>query len=51
MLVLIRHAKSSRKYEGLDDFHRPLDKRGEMDIVLMAEHILKHAPPAGLFPD
>jgi phosphohistidine phosphatase len=34
-LLLIRHAKSSWKDTGLEDFQRPLNKRGERDAPLM----------------
>jgi len=35
-LVLVRHAKSSRKDETLDDIDRPLNKRGKRDAPIMA---------------
>jgi len=38
-LLLIRHAKSSWKHEELDDHERPLNKRGERDIITMARHL------------
>lgn len=38
-LLLIRHAKSSWKYPDLDDHERPLNKRGERDILTMARHL------------
>lgn len=38
-LLIIRHAKSSWKYPDLDDHERPLNKRGERDILLMARHL------------
>ena len=38
-LYLIRHAKSSWADPGLDDFHRPLNKRGKKDGPKMAERI------------
>ena len=34
-LTLIRHAKSSWKYPGLDDMDRPLNRRGGRDAPLM----------------
>ena len=34
-LVLIRHAKSSWNHPGLDDFERPLNKRGRRDAPFM----------------
>lgn len=36
-ICLLRHAKSSWKYPDLDDFERPLKKRGRNDISLMGE--------------
>lgn len=38
-LLLIRHAKSSWKHEDLDDHERPLNKRGERDVITMARHL------------
>jgi len=38
-LLLIRHAKSSHKFEDLDDHERPLNKRGERDSLSMARHL------------
>ncbi len=35
-LFIIRHAKSSWKDEGLDDFDRSLNKRGKKNITLMS---------------
>ncbi|MDD2357761.1 MAG: histidine phosphatase family protein [Thiovulaceae bacterium] len=46
-LYIIRHAKSSWKDETLDDFERPLNKRGENDASFMAK-ILKQK---GVMPD
>lgn len=34
-LYLVRHAKSSWKYSNLDDFERPLNKRGRKSAPLM----------------
>jgi phosphohistidine phosphatase len=31
-LVLIRHGKSSWKYQDLEDYERPLNDRGRSDI-------------------
>jgi phosphohistidine phosphatase len=36
-LTLIRHAKSSWKYPGLDDADRPLSPRGRRDVSVMAK--------------
>lgn len=38
-LLLIRHAKSSWKFPDLDDHERPLNKRGQRDILSMARHL------------
>ena len=40
-LTLVRHAKSSWKCAGLDDFHRPLNRRGLSDAVMMPAQISK----------
>jgi phosphohistidine phosphatase len=37
ILILVRHAKSSWKYISLDDFDRPLNKRGKRDAPLMGK--------------
>ncbi len=39
-LLLIRHAKSSWDDPSQNDFDRPLNKRGNKDAPLMAEHLL-----------
>lgn len=36
-LILIRHAKSSWSNPDLDDFDRPLNKRGQRDLPFMAK--------------
>ncbi len=41
-LYLLRHAKSSWDYPDLDDFERPLNKRGKHDAPLMARVMKKH---------
>ncbi len=41
-LILLRHAKSSWKDASLDDFDRPLNKRGKFDAPLMARKVLQH---------
>lgn len=38
-LLLIRHAKSSRKFPDLGDHERPLNGRGERDSISMARHL------------
>jgi phosphohistidine phosphatase len=45
-LYLVRHAKSSWKYPDLDDFERPLNKRGRKSAPLMGNILkkLKVAP-------
>jgi len=40
-LYLVRHAKSSWKDVSLDDFDRPLNKRGKRDAPFMAELFAK----------
>ncbi len=40
-LYLVRHAKSSWKYPGLDDFERPLNKRGRKSAPLMGKILKK----------
>ncbi len=41
-IILLRHAKSSWKDTSLDDFDRPLNKRGKHDAPLMADKLAKH---------
>jgi phosphohistidine phosphatase len=45
-LYLVRHAKSSWKYPNLDDFERPLNKRGRKNAPFMGTILkkLKVAP-------
>jgi phosphohistidine phosphatase len=38
-LILVRHAKSSWKNISLDDFDRPLNKRGKKDAQLMGKKL------------
>jgi phosphohistidine phosphatase len=40
-LYLLRHAKSSWKHSQLDDFERPLNKRGRRDAPFMGEILKK----------
>ena len=40
-LYLVRHAKSSWKYPDLDDFERPLNKRGHKSAPLMGKILEK----------
>jgi len=46
-LTLIRHAKSSWEDPTLDDFDRPLNRRGERDLPAMAQRVRDF----GLEPD
>lgn len=41
ILYLVRHAKSSWKYTELDDFERPLNRRGRESLILMGEFLKK----------
>ena len=41
-LLVMRHAKSSWKEEGLDDHERPLSKRGKKDAPRMGELLKEH---------
>ena len=43
-LLLIRHAKSSWKFPELDDHERPLNKRGQRDILAMGRHLADKDP-------
>lgn len=47
MLLLLRHAKSSWKHQGLSDHDRPLNKRGKRDAPRVGELLQKE----GLIPD
>ncbi len=38
-IILVRHAKSSWKNASLDDFDRPLNKRGKMNAPFMGEKL------------
>ena len=38
-LILLRHAKSSWKDASLDDFDRPLNRRGKKDAPIMAQKL------------
>ena len=39
LLTLIRHAKSSWKEPGMEDFARPLNRRGKRDAVRMGQRL------------
>lgn len=41
-LLVLRHAKSSWKEEGLDDHERPLNKRGKKDAPRMGQLLKEH---------
>ncbi|MEJ2631923.1 MAG: histidine phosphatase family protein [Acidihalobacter sp.] len=41
-LILLRHAKSSWKHPELDDFDRPLNKRGLHDAPVMGRRLAQH---------
>ncbi len=43
-LTLARHAKSSWRFAGLDDFHRPLNRRGLHDAARMPAILAKRLP-------
>ena len=38
-LYLVRHAKSSWNFDELDDYHRPLGKRGRRDVSRMGQFV------------
>lgn len=44
LLTLIRHAKSSWKNDELADFDRPLNNRGQQDLVGLTERAVHHLP-------
>ncbi len=44
-LYLVRHAKSSWKYPRLDDFERPLNKRGRKNAPFMGSILRELKPP------
>ena len=46
-LYLLRHGKSSWEYPDLDDFERPLNKRGRKDVPFMAALLKKK----NIYPD
>lgn len=41
-LDIIRHAKSSWSFASLDDYSRPLGKRGRQDLLKMAQYFRQH---------
>ena len=46
-LYIVRHAKSSWKTDGLDDFHRPINGRGRKAAPAMGHYMQQH----GIQPD
>lgn len=48
-MYLIRHAKSSWKEAGMDDFDRPLNERGRRDAPFMALHLKNSFPEPQAF--
>lgn len=46
-LYILRHAKSSWKTDGLDDFHRPINVRGRKAAPAMGHYMQQH----GIQPD
>lgn len=46
-LYIFRHAKSSWKTDGLDDFHRPINARGRKAAPAMGHYMQQH----GIQPD
>lgn len=47
-IYLVRHAKSSWKYPKLDDFERPLNKRGRKNAPFMGDVLKKRGVLPGL---
>ncbi len=43
-LYIVRHAKSSWSFNQLDDFNRPLGKRGRKDVIKMSKFMASHHP-------
>lgn len=48
-LYIVRHAKSSWKYDGVDDIDRPLKKRGIKDAHLMSKLLEKKISKPDIF--
>ncbi len=49
-LVLIRHGKATWKTGMYEDFKRPLNSRGKIDVEIMSQKVLnKEKPPEALF--
>lgn len=48
-IYIVRHAKSSWKYEGVSDIDRPLKERGIHDAHLMSKHFAKRMDRPDVF--
>ena len=48
-LYIVRHAKSSWKYSGIEDIDRPLKKRGIKDAHLMSKFLAKKVDKPDVF--
>jgi phosphohistidine phosphatase len=48
-LYIVRHAKSSWEYEGIEDIDRPLKKRGIKDAHLISKILSKKIPRPDVF--
>ena len=50
-VILVRHAKSSWKDPGLEDFDRPLNKRGKRDAPFMGKKLRERRPRLFRLPE
>ena len=48
-LYIVRHAKSSWEYEGIEDIDRPLKRRGIKDAHLMSKFLSKEIDRPDVF--
>jgi phosphohistidine phosphatase len=48
-IILVRHAKSSKRYDTVDDIDRPLEERGWMDAYKMSKRVKELKPAPELF--
>jgi phosphohistidine phosphatase len=48
-LYIVRHAKSSWKYESVEDIDRPLKERGIKDAHLLSKHLAKEIKKPDVF--
>lgn len=48
-VYIVRHAKSSWKYQGVSDIDRPLKERGIQDAHLMSKHLAKQMDRPDVF--